>query len=99
DVERFDLDLLQDLGSGGGGGLVSAEEEGPRRQGVRFAVEALERPGAAFLDLVRDGGKGDDPAEARDVARIGKAGQVMFHPIVPGNQGGGAFEADGSVGS
>src|SRR5262245_30062386 len=63
-----------------------------------LARQALERPGAALLDLGGDGGQRDDPADVGDVALVGEGGQVVLDAVVPGGQGGGARQADGAVG-
>src|SRR2546422_3293173 len=85
DVERFYPHLLQHLYRAcGRGGVQCTRKE--YRFGVGFAEEALQRPGAALLDLERYRWQGYDPAQLGDVTLIGKAGHIAFNTGMPRNQ-------------
>src|SRR5437016_6334829 len=64
-----------------------------------FAEEALQRPCAALLDLDGYGRERYDPTQVRDISLVSEAGHIVFDPVVPCNQGGGALQANGPIGS
>jgi hypothetical protein len=96
DVERLHFHLLDDLRSRGDRGVRSRCGD-EKRLRMRLTDEPLECPGTALLDLQRNGGQGDDPTEILNVALVREAGQIVLDTVVPGDERGGAREADGAV--
>src|SRR5439155_10824125 len=85
DIEGVDAFLLDDGGRGGDGRAVSGPELGGRRR-VRLAVEPLQRPVAAPLDVRRDSRQRDDRAELGAPALEAERGDVVLESRVVGRQ-------------
>src|SRR5207302_5772821 len=63
-----------------------------------LAEEPLKRPASTLFDFVGDGRQRDDPAKARGLAVVAKAGQVPLDAVVPGDQRSRLLEPNRAVG-
>src|SRR5436190_20069438 len=83
-IERFDLDLLENLSRTSA--LETCKKYRATFNRMSLKIETLQCPCAALLDFERHCWKRYDPTYIRNIALVCESGHVAFNPIVPSNE-------------